>query len=179
MSEPKRYHPALVTIHWASALLIIMNLAFGLGVLINIPNDASKFMPLANHMTFGLIVLALTVVRLVVRFTTPKPAPATSGNPFLDKVAVAVHILLYVGALGMGISGLGIAVQSGILPLLSGQPVTLPQGPEGFYIYPPRIGHDWVSYMLFALIALHVGAALFHQFIRKDNLISRMWFGKR
>ena len=179
MLQPKRYHPTLVTIHWLSALLIIMNLAFGLAVLINIPNDATKFMPLANHMTFGLIVLVLTVARIIVRATTPQPAPATSGNPYLDKLAILVHVLLYAGALGMGLSGLGIAFASGIMPLLAGQPVSLPQGPEGFYIYPPRMGHDLVSYLLYLVIAMHVGAALFHQFIRRDNLLSRMWFGKR
>jgi cytochrome b561 len=34
------------------------------------------------------------------------------------------------------------------------------------------------SWLLLGLVLLHFGAALYHQFIRKDNLLARMWFGK-
>ncbi|KAA0274983.1 MAG: cytochrome B, partial [Chloroflexi bacterium] len=34
------------------------------------------------------------------------------------------------------------------------------------------------SWLLLALVLLHFGAAMFHQFIKKDNLLARMWFGK-
>jgi cytochrome b561 len=39
--------------------------------------------------------------------------------------------------------------------------------------------HGIFAKALFALIALHIGAALYHQVIHKDGLLSRMWFGKR
>jgi cytochrome b561 len=51
--------------------------------------------------------------------------------------------------------------------------------PEDFWVYAPRAGHGITATVLILLIALHVGAALYHQFIRKDNLLARMWFGKR
>lgn len=175
MSTPTRYHPALVVLHWLSALLILMTLAVGLGVLGNMPNTPDKAPMLTIHMTMGLTILAVTIVRLVVRFTTKKPAPATAGSPILDKIGVATHWLLYLGALGMGISGLGIASLSGILPLLGGGEAVIP---PDFMAYPPRIGHGLVAWLLLALIALHFGAALYHQFIRKDGLLGRMWFGK-
>lgn len=175
MNAPKRYHPALVALHWVSALLILFTLLAGLGALGDLPNTPEKAPLLATHMTMGLLILALTVVRLIIRFTTRKPAPATAGHPLLDKIGVLTHWLLYLGALGMGISGLGIAAQSGIFPLLGGQAVPLP---ADFTIYPPRIGHGLVARLLLALIALHIGAALYHQFIRKDGLLGRMWFGK-
>lgn len=175
MTTPKRYHPALVVLHWLSALLIILALFAGLGALGDMPNTPEKAPMLATHMTMGLIILALTVTRLVVRFVSKKPAPATAGHPLLDKIGVATHWLLYLGALGMGLSGLGIASQSGIFPLLGGGEVSLP---ADFMVYPPRIGHGLVARLLLALIALHVGAALYHQFIRKDGLLGRMWFGK-
>ncbi len=172
---PKRYHPLLVVLHWLSALLIILALLAGLGTLGELPNTPEKAPMLATHMTMGLIILALTSIRLVVRFTSKKPAPATAGNPILDKIGVATHWLLYLGALGMGLSGLGIASQSGIFPLLAGGEVALP---ADFMVYPPRLGHGFIARLLLALIALHVGAALYHQFIRKDGLLGRMWFGK-
>lgn len=175
MNTPQRYHPALVILHWVSALLMIFTLLFGLGALDDLLNTPEKAPLLATHMTMGLLILALTVVRLVIRFTTRKPAPATAGHPLLDQIGVLTHWLLYLGALGMGISGVGIAAQSGIFPLLGGQAVPLP---ADFAIYPPRIGHGLVARLLLALIALHIGAALYHQFIRKDGLLGRMWLGK-
>jgi cytochrome b561 len=41
------------------------------------------------------------------------------------------------------------------------------------------MGHGLTSSLLLALVALHFGAALYHQFILKDNLLARMWFGKQ
>lgn len=175
MTPPKRYHPVLVVLHWLSAVLILFTLLSGLSSLDDLPNTPEKAPLLATHMTIGLLIFGLTVLRLVIRFVTRKPAPATAGHPLLDKIGIATHWLLYLGALGMGISGLGIASQAGISPLLSGDTVPLP---ADFSIYPPRIGHGLVARLLLALIALHIGAALYHQFIRKDGLLGRMWFGK-
>ncbi len=175
MATPKRYHPALVILHWLSAFLILLTLFAGLGMLGDMPNTPQKAPMLATHMTMGLTILTLTVIRLVVRFISKKPAPATAGHPLLDKIGRATHWLLYLGALGMGLSGLGIAVQSGILPLLGGGEIPLP---ADFMVYPPRIGHGWVARLLLGLIALHIGAAFYHQLVRKDGLLGRMWFGQ-
>ena len=38
--------------------------------------------------------------------------------------------------------------------------------------------HHLGWFLLLALLALHVAAALYHQFLLKDNLLARMWFGK-
>jgi cytochrome b561 len=50
--------------------------------------------------------------------------------------------------------------------------------PDSLFVYPERAMHGNLAYLMLALVALHVGAALYHQFIRKDNLLARMWFGK-
>jgi cytochrome b561 len=172
---PKRYHPLLVGLHWLSALLIIFNLLAGTLALKAMPNDAAKRMPLASHMTFGIAILVLTVVRVVVRVSTPKPAPATTGNAILDKIGVATHYLLYLGALGMGISGVGLATQSGLFSSVYGNTGSIP---PDFYAFPVRFGHGFTSILLILLVLLHIGAALYHQFIRRDGLFSRMSFGK-
>jgi cytochrome b561 len=175
MATPKRYHPALVVLHWLSALLIILMLVIGFGMLEDLPNNQAKAPMLAVHMTIGLTILALTIIRLVVRFSTKKPAPATAGNALLDKIGVATHWLLYLGALGMGLSGLGIATMAGILPLVGGGSATVP---PDFMVFPPRLGHGLISSLLSILILLHIGAALYHQLMRKDGLLGRMWFGQ-
>ena len=50
--------------------------------------------------------------------------------------------------------------------------------PKDLFVYPERFMHGNLAYIMLGLVALHVGAAFYHQFIRKDNLIGRMWFGK-
>jgi cytochrome b561 len=176
MPAPKRYNPWLVAIHWITALLIIFNLLAGTFVLKWLPNDVGKLLPLASHMTVGILILILTLIRVYVRATQPQPAPATTGNAILDKIGVATHILLYLGALGMGISGVALALQAGLFSSVYAGAGTLPQD---FYVYPVRTGHGFAATALIGLVLLHIAAAIYHQVIRKDGLLSRMSFGKK
>lgn len=176
METPKRYHPVLVALHWVMAVLIIFLLLVGNLFMVWLPNDTAKLMPLQMHMLTGISVGVLLVARFIVRVVTKKPAPATTGNPTLDFIGRLTHWGLYLFSLGMVISGMGISSAAN-LPVIVFQGQGFPQGFD-FYTFPPRIGHEFVSYGLFVLVALHIGAALYHQFIRKDNLLSRMWFGK-
>jgi cytochrome b561 len=141
------------------------------------PNDSAKIGPLSIHMLSGITILVLMALRLVVRFATRKPDTATTGFGFLDRVGVAVHWLLYVAVFAMALSGLGTSAQAGLPDIVfsgSGDPL-----PADFFVFPARLGHGFTSTVLLALIALHVLAWIYHQFIRRDNLFARMWFGKR
>lgn len=177
MSEttPKRYHPAHVTIHWFMALLVVMMLGIGKFAMPGVsPQDPQKVMMLQSHTFIGGAIAVLLIIRVVLLFTTKRPAPADAGNAILNWVGKAVHILLYVLLIGMAVSGLGLFQMANLPAVFSGaQPY-----PPNFFDYLPRGGHGLFSWLLLALVALHVGAALFHQFIRKDNLLTRMWFGK-
>lgn len=178
MSEPSpsRYHPALVALHWLVAVLVFMALAAGT-YLKGLPNDAAKIGPLSIHMVTGITILVLMATRLVVRALTRKPAPATTGNAFLDAVGVAVHWLLYLVVIAMAVSGLGISAQAGLAEIVlrrSGEAL-----PPDFFAFPARIGHGLTASVLMALVGLHVAAWAYHQFLRRDNLFARMWFGKR
>lgn len=177
MSEitPKRYHPAHVTIHWLMALLVVMMLGIGKFAMPGVsPQDPQKVMMLQSHTFIGGAIAVLLIIRVVLLFTTKRPAPADAGNAILNWVGKAVHILLYVLLIGMAVSGLGLFQMANLPAVFSG---TQPY-PPNFFDYLPRGGHGLFSWLLLALVALHVGAALFHQFIRKDNLLTRMWFGK-
>jgi len=176
--SPTRYHPALVVLHWTVAIAVLVALGMGTFVLTEIPNTSpDKLVGLRDHMIAGISILVLMSIRLGVRLFTKKPPRATTGNAFLDKIGVLTHYAFYVLIFLMAASGIGIAVLAGLPDIVffgSGAPF-----PESFEIFPPRIGHGFFAKLLIALIALHAAAALFHQFIRKDGLIARMWFGKR
>ena len=174
-TAPKRYHPAHVAIHWLMALLVFMMLGVGKFMMPGIsPEDPQKPMMLQVHAYIGGAIAVLLIVRLVMRFTTKQPAPADAGNAFLNFLAKAVHFLLYFILVGMAISGLGLFQLANLPAVFSG---AAPY-PSNFFDYLPRGGHGLFSWILLGLVALHFGAAMFHQFIKKDNLLSRMWFGK-
>jgi cytochrome b561 len=176
MEKPKRYHPLLIALHWLLAFLIIFMLLVGLLSLKWMPNNPAKLMPLGFHMATGTLILALMLIRIVVRVMTKKPEEATAGNRFLDLIGKITHYALYVFAILMAVSGIGISAQAGLAPIVfgaSGAPL-----PEDFFVYPVRYGHGYIAITLIVLILMHVGAALYHQFFRKDRLLSRMGIGK-
>jgi len=174
----RRYHPTLVVLHWLLAFMIIMGLIMGGNVLSATPNtDPAKLFYLKMHMSAGMLILVLMVVRLVVRFMTARPPHADIGSVFLDGIGVATHYLFYGVVILMAASGLAIAKMAGLPDILfGGSGAALPASFEEF---PPRMAHGVLAVVLTVLIAAHFGAFLYHQFIRKDGLFSRMWFGKR
>jgi cytochrome b561 len=177
MSEatPKRYHPAHVVIHWLMALLVITMLGIGKFAMPGVsPEDPQKVMLLQSHTYIGGAIAVLLVIRLILRFISRSPAPADAGNAFLNFVAKAVHVLLYLMLIGMAVSGLGMYQLANLPAVFEGSQAY----PSDFFDYLPRMGHGFLSWLLLALVALHFGAAMYHQFVRKDNLLARMWFGK-
>ena len=173
----KRYHPTLVSLHWLLTVLIGVALFMGSNILSQIPNDnPEKLFALKMHMIAGFIILVLMIVRVIVRKITDKPAAADTGNAALNKASVITHYLLYLLVFGMLGSGIATAIISGLPDIVfNNSGVALP---EDFNHILPRFFHGVIAKGLFAMIFLHVLGALYHQFIRKDCLLSRMWFGK-
>lgn len=219
MDTPKRYHPALVTLHWLMAALVVINLYLGIVVFEN--SRGQDFQTINSlvtlHMLVGATLLILLLIRFVVRLKTQMPPLASSGNRLLDQLAVLVHYGLYLAVLATTVIGLLFSLQSGrFQSAFLGQPsrfdrppgdfpnAQITPAPDGTQIAPgnpqqgpgspgrggpggggPRGGfglltlHEWSAFALLGLATLHILAAVYHQFIRKDNLLARMWYGSR
>ena len=177
MTPVSRYHPLLVTLHWLLAVLILAMLFVGFFVLAPMPNaEPQKIGILLVHMSVGMLILALMIIRLVVRMLTSRPQPATTGYPMLDRLAPVTHYGFYVLILLMVGSGYATAILAGLNRIVfqkSGEPL-----PPDFDVYPSFIAHSAIAALLVAFITLHVLAALYHQFVRKDGLFRRMFFGR-
>lgn len=173
----KRYHPALVSLHWLLTVLIVVALLMGSNILSQIPNDnPEKLFALKLHMISGFIILTLMIVRVIVRKVTEKPPHADTGNAILNKAGIVAHYLLYLLVFGMVGSGMATAIIAGLPDIVfNNSGVALP---EDFSHILPRLFHGVIAKVLFAMILLHLLATLYHQFVRKDGLLSRMWFGK-
>lgn len=174
----RKYHPLLIALHWIMALLIVVLLLAGTFLLAPLANDnPQKIDGLFGHMLFGITVMALLIVRLITRVRTQKPPHASTGNPTLDKIGVWTHwgfyaLIFIVAGSGMAMSAM--AGLPGIVFFGSGEPL-----PQSFWDFWPRYVHGIATKLLAALIVLHIAAAFWHQFGKKDGLLSRMWFGAR
>ena len=173
-----RYHPLLVALHWLMAVMIVAALAMGSLALDPLPNDhPDKIMALFGHMTVGIAILFLLLVRLVVRLGSEHPPVADAGHPALNAAGRITHWLFYLLVFAMCASGLATAFMAGLPGIVfggSGDPL-----PRDFSGIPPRQVHGAVSNLLILLILLHAAAAIYHQIVLKDSLLRRMWFGNR
>ena len=174
----QRYHPLLVALHWVMALMLLVLLAAGGLVLANLPPDSpQKVQGLGGHMAFGMAVGVLLLLRLVTRLASKKPPHATTGNALLDRASAWVHWAFYGLIAAQVLSGLAMAFGAGLFPIVyGGAAETLPPELAGL---PQRAAHGLFASLLVALIALHIAAAFYHQFLLKDGLMRRMWFGRR
>ena len=172
-----RYHPALVTLHWLLALMLIAALGLGMFVLHETPNsNPEKVEMLRMHMTIGLSILALMVIRLGIRLSTKHPAEADTGHSLLNKLVKPMHYLLYIAVIAQAGSGIATSKQAGLPDIVFNGIGKLP---KDFHHAPAHEAHEIIAAILALLIIGHIAAAIYHQFIRKDGLLSRMWFGNR
>lgn len=178
MHKVARYHAALVILHWALALLIIGALLIGFFLLAPMGNeDPKKIEILEFHMAGGMLILALMIVRLVVRFKTAKPPRATTGYRLLDALVPIVHYGFYVTIVFLAGTGLATAVLANLNRIVfqrSGDPL-----PIDLTIYPTFVAHALLGIALVGLLVLHTAATLYHLLILQDRPFRRMLIGRR
>lgn len=174
-SSSTHYGSTAVTIHWLSAVLIVAVLGSGFRAG-NALDPVIKAQTLSVHVPLAIMVALLTVARLFWwKLADRKPDPVQGTPKWQHLSATAVHWLFYIVILGMAASGIGMLVLSGAGSIIFGSAEG--QLPD-FWNFKPRIPHGIGARALLVLLLLHVGAALYHHFVRRDGLLRRMWFGK-
>lgn len=162
---PFRYATSRVVVHWLAAVAVFFLLLTGTFVLESLPNNAQKIGNLRIHMTIGAIVGVLVIARILLRRRHPL-APEVSGG----RIVRLGHLLLDLLVLLMALSGLALALQSGLLgAVLDGGTL-----PDDFKVFLARKVHGLAAKLTMGAVALHVLAALYHHFIVKDGLLARM-----
>ncbi|OAF06160.1 cytochrome B [Bradyrhizobium centrolobii] len=166
-------------LHWILALAIIGMIAFGWWMN-HIPARPDRFFYRSIHADIGYVILLLTVLRLVWRTVNPTPALPADSRPWQKLAARISHGALYlvvivVIMLGWAHSGAHIPDYSDFFGLVHVPQFTSPdRAAAGAY----EDRHIFFAYVLLALIAVHLIAALWHQFIRRDRVVARMVTGE-
>jgi cytochrome b561 len=173
-SSTQRYGSIAIAIHWVSAIAILAQLAFGfLAASATDPGAEANW--LRAHVLLGVFVVTLTLARIGWWFIDRRPAPLDGLRWWQALSERAVRVLLYLLILILGASGIAVIALSGAAGVLFfGAPGPLPD----FARYAPMAAHVAAATALLVLAALHILAALYHHFYRRDGLLARMWTGR-
>jgi cytochrome b561 len=162
--------------HWIVAALVLLMIPAGVvmvqeGISRGLQNALFIF-----HKNVGVVVLLLVICRYAYRRINPPP-PLPAAMPQLQRrIAEISHRTLYALLFLMPVAGY-VRVRAGGFPIewldRLGVPTLVPRSEE--LAQAAKTVHFFGSIALGALIALHVGAALFHGVVRRDGIFSRMW----
>lgn len=170
----ERYETRVQILHWLIALMVIGLLIAGLVLKYDLA--PKPFRPLLGllHMSFGLTVLALMVVRIAMRLTSDVPPLPAPMSPAIRFASGATQFLFYVLLIAMPIFGI-------LFVEAHGRPVPV----FGLFDLPTLVGksksvkdlfyflHFWGGITIIVLLALHVGGAVRHQ-LRGERILRRM-----
>lgn len=164
-------------LHWATAVLVFAGLLIGFTMVNSIGSYAAL---VAVHMTIGITILAIVVVRIVNRFTTTPPGLATDGRQGRGKVISNLERVMYLLLLAQPVVGWAMVSAAGRPVVVFGAlalPRIAPFDDGLFFVL--RQAHSVLAYLLVVVIAAHVSIILLHTVTLRDRMLSRMTFGRR
>ncbi len=176
MTSPKAFHPLARLLHWTMAVLVLAMLFIGVGMVSTVSPKHQWL--LAMHKPLGITILVLVVVRLAVRLRFRPPALPADMPVLMKFAAHASHWVLYGLMLAMPLIGWAM-LSAGGYPVMLGSslrlPAILPASPVLFAWL--REAHQYLAYLFFLTILGHMGAALYHALIRRDDVYPSMTTG--
>ena len=169
-----RYPVRTRILHWLTAILIFSTLLIGFTMVNSIRSYAWL---VGVHMTLGVVILAIVVVRAVNRFTHRVPKlPATVGR--VERLLViGSELALYGLMLAQPVIGWAMVSASGRPVVVFGSlrlPRIAPFDDDLYFVL--RQAHSVLAYSLVVVIAAHVSAVLLHTLTLRDRMLSRMTF---
>lgn len=176
MDDSNYYSRRMIALHWVIAVLVLAAVLLALYRASLPTGDLLKPAVMSLHMSVGMAIWALAIFRVFVRSNATLPTRDGSSH-IAALLETAVHRLMYAALLVLPLMGLGSV-------WLRGRPFTF----FGMFSIPSPLAADWTSatgkllekvhtyaaFAFVAVIALHIAAALYHRFIRRDDVLARM-----
>ncbi|MDH6151710.1 MULTISPECIES: cytochrome b [Paraburkholderia] len=183
-SRPPRYTRTAMTLHWLIALLMCANVVLALSA-DSLPDDWVRPV-IDTHKSIGITVLGLALLRILWR-VSHKPPPLPREFPSWEMIAAQLaHFALYLLMIALPLSGW-------LHDSAWKDAATHPMRWFGLFQW-PRIGyvmqldptlketlhdrfgalHTWLGYALYALLAMHIGGALKHEWLDRKSVLKRM-----
>ncbi|MFA4970061.1 MAG: cytochrome b [Sulfuritalea sp.] len=163
-----------IGLHWLIAIAIIGTFALGL-YMHELPLSPQKLRLYSWHKWAGVTIFLFVMLRLVWRLSHRPPEMPAGMPAWQRKAAEATHVLLYLLMLAVPLSGWLMSsakgfqtVWFGVLPL----PDLLDKNKELGDLL--QEVHEVLNFTMAALVIAHLGAALKHHFIDRDDVLARM-----
>lgn len=178
-STAETYSTGARHFHWWTVALIAIQLP--LGIFMVDYGARTNFAPPTGqmydaHKLIGMLILLFVLARLAYRFLHGAPGDEPTLEPWQRIVSHITHWTIYALLLVVPITGwLATSAYGPFQPF----GIPLPRLLSENQVLAERIygAHKAAAIMLALLVAMHVGAALFHYLIRKDGVLNRMWPG--
>ncbi len=173
-AQPAAYTRTAIGLHWLIALLIFA--AFPLGLYMHdLPLSPHKLRLYSYHKWIGVSIFLLVVLRLSWRIAH-RPPPLPDAMPRWERLAASsLHYLLYALMFVIPLSGWLMSSAKGVQTVWFGV-LPLPD----LVAKDKELGdllqevHESLNFLLFGAVLAHIGAALKHHFIDRDDVLARM-----
>lgn len=176
MSHGTHFNVVARTLHWLMAAMIVTMLFVGVAMVSSLTLRPAL---VDLHRPLGIAILLLVIVRLLNRLASPPP-PLPADLPSLQRFAAkASHGLLYALMIAMPLIGWSMLSAGGYPVVMFGAlhlPAIAPHDPALYAVL--RGAHTWLALLLSATVVLHLAAALFHAWVRRDGVFSSMARGR-
>ena len=167
-----RFTPLQRALHWLMAICIIAMLFIGVGMVSTIK---PQYLTLVSiHKPLGITILVLALIRLIVRWRDGAP-PLPIGMPEPMKLAARLsHVVFYLLMIAMPLIGWAMLSAADYPVIVAGLhlPAIVPANP-GLHSVLWKT-HQFLAFTFFALILIHLAAALFHKLVRRDGVYEAM-----
>jgi cytochrome b561 len=170
------YTKGAITFHWLIALLIIGNLIGGF----THESVSKEMMPVVMglHKASGITILFLSLARLGWRLTHRPPPLAATVKVWEKGLAHATHWTFYILMLAIPLTGwLMVSAGARKWPLSWFGVFDIPflpvaQDKAAADTYAER--HEFLAFLIIAMLVLHIAAAIKHHFFDRDDTVARM-----
>lgn len=173
--QSNQYPLSMRAMHWTMAILLIGMLAMGLYMTDLERADPMRMVLYDTHKAFGVFLLILVFVRLAIRMASVKPALPDAIKPHEALAAKSAYVVFYGVMIAIPVTGYSMSAFAGFPVKFLGMelPRFLPidRGLSGL----AGELHEWLAYVLIAMIGLHILAVIKHIVFDKVNLLKRMW----
>jgi cytochrome b561 len=163
--------------HWLLFLMLSFTIVAG-NFLASMPKGTEKLQAAGMHKSFGAVLMMLIMLRLLWRLINMTPKLPDETTAVESLLAKGMHWALYALMLAQPLSGMLMSQAAGHPVSFFGLfefPVFTEQAKDSAEFFRAMHGAVWI--LLVVAVLGHIGAALNHHFIKKDNVMKQMTIG--